>query len=379
MLPFNLRTWTRGQILLAMMSILTVLDVAELTTTESTKTSTAVIIDTAASSQSQSGNHPTSVPAQTPGSSNQPSAAAPAQTGPTVHSLTVSGPTSTTLIKTNESNNRNSTEMQVSQETFTTLTSNVTDIRNLVSQGSENTTVTKTEPTTQTVQSPNSTTVQQSTSLKMDVLLLQTTAAPGIITCLGLGSYTSNIQVVCFQYEEETTCETFGKKKKEELMYFLCEIMNTTQCNVTIYHSEVQPKCILWVPSSKDAKNRLTLNTTKSKLPTETKWGQVSDHQTRSQKTMIALVTCGVLLAAFILAGYFLSNRESWSPGRQRLGEDPYCTETDSQGNTLVSVSAHAQDKPTSGSRENGTGQTVSPAATNGHSTKKQTVSDTEL
>lgn len=95
----------------------------------------------------------------------------------------VSGATSTTLIETNEPHMRNATQTQAPQETFTTPTSKVTDSRNLVSQGSENTTFTKTEPTSQTVQSPNSATVPQSTSL-MEVIYSQTTTAPGSIVSM---------------------------------------------------------------------------------------------------------------------------------------------------------------------------------------------------
>ncbi|NWV61778.1 CD34 protein, partial [Malurus elegans] len=38
-----------------------------------------------------------------------------------------------------------------------------------------------------------------------------------------------------------------------------------------------------------------------------------------SQKTLIALVTSGLLLAFLGLAGYFLMKRRSWSPAGQRL------------------------------------------------------------
>ncbi|XP_044144277.1 hematopoietic progenitor cell antigen CD34 isoform X1 [Bufo gargarizans] len=379
MLPCSLRTWTRGQILLAM-SILAALDTT--LASESSTTTAEIAVNVTASAQSLPGNSPLSVTVHS-SSDNQTSTASPMLTGPTVHStaVIVSGPISTALAETNGPNNRNSTQTEVPERNFTSPTTNVIEGRDLVSQGSEKTTLIMTEPTTRAVQATDRTTVPQATSLRMEILFAQTTAAPGSITCRGLGGLTSTSQVACFQYEEETTCEKLNEKKKEELRSFLCEIINNTQCNVTIHSSEIKPKCILWVPNSKDAESRLQDENfpTNNQRPTQVEWGQISDHQTRSQKTMIALVTCGVLLAFFILAGYFLSNRESWSPGRQRLGEDPYCTESDSQGNTLVSVSAHAQDKPNSGTRENGTGQTVSPAASNGHSTKKQTVSDTEL
>ncbi|KAM3935411.1 hematopoietic progenitor cell antigen CD34 [Leptodactylus fuscus] len=380
MLPSNRRAWTRGQILFTILSILAVFDATTASSTAAPPITTAVPSGTTVSPQRTTNSVSVTVQSSTIKLSSAALPEKSESTVPTVHNSTVSGSTSGALRnETNEINNKNTTEVQVSQGSSTTLTSIVTTI-DLVYQTSENTPFTKTpELTTQVVQLPNGSMTPQPTSARIEVLSSHTTAAPGIITCLGLGSFTSTSQVACFQNEEDTTCETLDKEKREELRTFLCGIMNTSDCNVTIHSSEVQPKCILWVPTSADAETKLRNIAAKNPFPTEIKWEQISDHQTKSQKTMIALVTCGILLAAFILAGYFLNNRESWSPGRQRLGEDPYCTETDSQGNTLVSVSAHAQDKPNNGTRENGTGQTVSPTAKNGHSSKKQTVSDTEL
>lgn len=42
-------------------------------------------------------------------------------------------------------------------------------------------------------------------------------------------------------------------------------------------------------------------------------------HQDFSRKTLTALVTSGLLLAALGMAGYFLMRRRSWSPAGQRL------------------------------------------------------------
>ncbi|XP_073522965.1 hematopoietic progenitor cell antigen CD34 [Phyllobates terribilis] len=374
MLPCNLRTWTKGTILLVLISILTLPDVTA--TTTSPPITTAKTFAPTVSTQIHTETTTVTVPSRTIKQTSTPSTRL---SGPT--DAIATEPTSTTLVVTSEPHHQTSTPTQVPQGIFTTLTTEGTNSRNLTAENSENTTSRSTEPTTHREQSTRRTTIKYIAQTEVVTKASQATAAPGSITCLGLTNFSSTSQVACFQYEEETTCEQLDNEKKEGLRSFLCEIMSTTQCNVTVHSSEVQPRCILWIPTSKDAKDRLQNETYTAiyQLPTQMKWGQISDHQTRSQKTMIALVTCGVLLAAFILAGYFLSNRESWSPGRQRLGEDPYCTETDSQGNTLVSVSSHPQDKLNSGTQENGTGQSVSPAATNGHSTKKQNVSDTEL
>lgn len=45
----------------------------------------------------------------------------------------------------------------------------------------------------------------------------------------------------------------------------------------------------------------------------------VARHQSYSRKTLIALVSAGLLLAVLGLAGYFLMNRRSWSPAGERL------------------------------------------------------------
>ncbi|POI26487.1 hypothetical protein CIB84_009763 [Bambusicola thoracicus] len=47
--------------------------------------------------------------------------------------------------------------------------------------------------------------------------------------------------------------------------------------------------------------------------------GSVRSHQDFSRKTLTALVTSGLLLAALGTAGYFLMRRRSWSPAGQRL------------------------------------------------------------
>ncbi|NXJ11489.1 CD34 protein, partial [Odontophorus gujanensis] len=47
--------------------------------------------------------------------------------------------------------------------------------------------------------------------------------------------------------------------------------------------------------------------------------GSVRSHQDFSRKTLTALVTSGLLLAALGMAGYFLMRRRSWSPAGQRL------------------------------------------------------------
>uniref|UniRef100_A0A8B9Z201 CD34 n=1 Tax=Buteo japonicus TaxID=224669 RepID=A0A8B9Z201_9AVES len=112
------------------------------------------------------------------------------------------------------------------------------------------------------------------------------------------------------------------------------------------------------------------------------KRGRVRNHQDFSQKTLIALVTSGLMLAFLGLAGYFLMKRRSWSPAGERLAEDPYYTESGSQGNTMLMMSPQEQpelqEKPNlnGGTQENGTGQASSK---NGHSAKQHSPADTEM
>uniref|UniRef100_A0A8V5H487 Uncharacterized protein n=1 Tax=Melopsittacus undulatus TaxID=13146 RepID=A0A8V5H487_MELUD len=112
------------------------------------------------------------------------------------------------------------------------------------------------------------------------------------------------------------------------------------------------------------------------------KRGSVRNHQDFSQKTLIALVTSGLMLAFLGLAGYFLMKRRSWSPAGERLAEDPYYTENGSQGNTMLMIPAQEQpelqEKPNlnGGTQENGTGQASSK---NGHSGRQQSPADTEM
>uniref|UniRef100_A0A8C5MIC5 CD34 molecule n=1 Tax=Leptobrachium leishanense TaxID=445787 RepID=A0A8C5MIC5_9ANUR len=269
-------------------------------------------------------------------------------------------------ISTTPLHNSTTVLSQSSQSTHSQETLNVTTI--LATSLSENAT---------TTQVPIVTTQSPTSSL---LLTTREKQKQFHITCGALKDQTLSSEVVSFEYQEKVKCEELQGEQKQKLQSILC---NVNHCNVTLYTSEVNPQSILWIPDASQVQALKYILLSQDKTSSESglplKWGFVSDHQTRSQKTMIALITCGILIAILILAGYFLSNTRRWSPGRQRLGEDPYYIETDSQGNTLVSVSTNDQNKPNSGSQENGKGQAITPSATNGHSTKKQAVSDTEL
>ncbi|KAF1403548.1 Hematopoietic progenitor cell antigen CD34, partial [Spheniscus humboldti] len=90
-------------------------------------------------------------------------------------------------------------------------------------------------------------------------------------------------------------------------------------CQIKLAKSEVDHDCML-----------LILVGERGQLPTlfgvffqfgikSLKRGSVRNHQDFSQKTLIALVTSGLMLAFLGLAGYFLMKRRSWSPAGERL------------------------------------------------------------
>ncbi|OCT91604.1 hypothetical protein XELAEV_18014663mg [Xenopus laevis] len=279
-------------------------------------------------------------------------------------------------------------------ETFTPSAPNATTLGaslnpNMISDSSDSSTATATILFIQNSSNIPETTYSStldSTQPTVETESQKNSTEPVTVTCSNLRNHKTNAEVVCFEYQEKVKCDDLLKLDQgDTLRSVLCNVTNsyTSQCHLSLYTSETNQNCILWVlkgMASKDAKEALESHySALQKKDFVYKWEQISDHQTKTKKTLIALVTVGVLMAFIIVTGYYLSNRESWTPGRQRLGEDPYYTETDSQGNTLVSVSAHNQEKANNETRENGTGQASTPTTTNGHSAKKQTMSDTKV
>uniref|UniRef100_A0A7M4DUW1 CD34 molecule n=1 Tax=Crocodylus porosus TaxID=8502 RepID=A0A7M4DUW1_CROPO len=183
--------------------------------------------------------------------------------------------------------------------------------------------------------------------------------------------------------------DDFKTKVGRRLWQLLCNdplaLHPTSPCHVELAKSEVKPYCMLLIlgdtadntsvqQHAADLRGRLGI---KSYRKEETR-----NHQDFSRKTLIALVTSGLSVAILGLAAYFLMKRRSWSPMRERLGEDPYYMENSSQGNTLISAGAHEQPEPQEkpnlkgGAQENGTGQTASK---NGRSAKPHVLADTEM
>lgn len=105
----------------------------------------------------------------------------------------------------------------------------------------------------------------------------------------------------------------------------------------------------------------------------------------KSSNVLVAILVTGLLLAAALIAGYIWLNRRRGNGKGMRLAEDSYPVDEENQGNTLVSVAPlnppEPQEKPSiNGGEAPADGvKTQAPAATNGHSTAKTPVADTEL
>lgn len=213
----------------------------------------------------------------------------------------------------------------------------------------------------------------------------------GDIKCSGIRGVPFT-QGICLELSEASSCEEFKKEKGEELIQILCKKeeaeadAGASVCSLNLAQSEVRPECLLMVlANSTELSSKLQLmekhQSDLRKLGIQSFNKQdLGSHQSYSRKTLIALVTSGVLLAILGTTGYFLMNRRSWSPTGERLGEDPYYTENGGgQGySSGPGASPETQGKAnvTRGAQENGTGQATSR---NGHSARQHVVADTEL
>ncbi|NXL42257.1 CD34 protein, partial [Podilymbus podiceps] len=114
----------------------------------------------------------------------------------------------------------------------------------------------------------------------------------------------------------------FLEMKGSDLWSAICEESAhhiPSSCHIKLAKSEVDRDCML-----------LILDGERGQLPAlfgvffqfgikSLKREKVRNHQDFSQKTLIALVTSGLMLASLGLAGYFLMKRRSWSPAGERL------------------------------------------------------------
>ncbi|NXS83892.1 CD34 protein, partial [Erpornis zantholeuca] len=116
--------------------------------------------------------------------------------------------------------------------------------------------------------------------------------------------------------------EHFVQRKGSDLWRAVCE-NRTHTCKIELIPSTLDRDCLLLLLRGEEDADKL-LNTLQNShwekfgIKSLKKEGARS-RRDPSQKTLIALVTSGLLLALLGLAGYFLMKRRSWSPAGQRL------------------------------------------------------------
>ncbi|NWU62826.1 CD34 protein, partial [Pterocles burchelli] len=123
----------------------------------------------------------------------------------------------------------------------------------------------------------------------------------------------------------------FLEMKGSELWSAVCEEgahRVPSPCQIKLAKSEVDHDCLLLILVGERDAHVSCLSHSQLSLVyffffqfgiKSLKRGSVRNHQDFSQKTLIALVTSGLLLAFLGLAGYFLMKRRSWSPAGERL------------------------------------------------------------
>ncbi|KAM6044502.1 hematopoietic progenitor cell antigen CD34 isoform 3-T3 [Chlamydotis macqueenii] len=147
--------------------------------------------------------------------------------------------------------------------------------------------------------------------------------SPKPITCHNIKEL-SDTGAVCLQLNESNTCNHFLEMKGSVLWSAICEEgahRIPPPCQIKLAKSEVDPDCMLLVlVGEKDPATGVLQESHWEQLGIKSlKRESVRNHQDFSQKTLIALVTSGLLLAFLGLAGYFLMKRRSWSPAGERL------------------------------------------------------------
>ncbi|KAM6333157.1 hematopoietic progenitor cell antigen CD34 [Alca torda] len=210
--------------------------------------------------------------------------------------------------------------------------------------------------------------------------------SPKPITCHNVKEV-SDTGAICLQLNESNTCKHFLEMKGSDLWSAICEGSARrlpSPCQIKLAKSEVDRDCMLLIlVGERDPAMDVLQESHWEKFGIKSlKRGSVRNHQDFSQKTLIALVTSGLLLAFLGLAGYFLMKRRSWSPAGERLAEDPYYAENGSQANTMLMMPHQEQPEPqekpnlNGGTQENGTGQASSK---NGHSSRQHSPADTQM
>ncbi|XP_062450750.1 hematopoietic progenitor cell antigen CD34 isoform X2 [Rhea pennata] len=129
---------------------------------------------------------------------------------------------------------------------------------------------------------------------------------------------------ICLHLKEASSCKHFLEQKGSDLWTAICEESVhhvPSPCQIKLAKSEVDRNCMLLilVGEREPATDMLQESHWEKFGIKSLKRGSVRSHQDYSRKTLIALVTAGLLLALLGLAGYFLMRRRSWSPAGERL------------------------------------------------------------
>ncbi|XP_015506196.1 hematopoietic progenitor cell antigen CD34 isoform X2 [Parus major] len=131
---------------------------------------------------------------------------------------------------------------------------------------------------------------------------------------------------ICLRLNESRSCENFLERKGWDLWQAVCENRTHTvdsPCEIKLTPSSLDRDCLLLIlKGEKDPDNLLDAlqKSPWAKFGIESlKKESRRSQRDSSQKTLIALVTSGLLLAFLGLAGYFLMKRRSWSPAGERL------------------------------------------------------------
>ncbi|XP_064354077.1 hematopoietic progenitor cell antigen CD34 isoform X3 [Dromaius novaehollandiae] len=129
---------------------------------------------------------------------------------------------------------------------------------------------------------------------------------------------------ICLHLPEAPSCKHFLEMKGSALWSAICEENAhrvPSPCQIKLAKSEVDRHCMLLILVGEgDPATDMLRESHWEKFGIKSlRRGSVRSHQDFSRKTLIALVTSGLLLAFLGLAGYFLAKRRSWSPVGERL------------------------------------------------------------
>ncbi|XP_067360028.1 hematopoietic progenitor cell antigen CD34 [Channa argus] len=168
------------------------------------------------------------------------------------------------------------------------------------------------------------------------------------------------------------------KLKIESVLQQLC----AEDCKLELYQEENSKEALVFGKTVEADVNGMTSKFNNDNIKHKTDIEKAVPHSVNppSKWVLVTLLLSGLLLAALLVAGYYLKTRRKNSKG-VKLAES-FQVDEENQANTLVSVAPLPQepiDKPTANGEsppENGT----NPApATNGHSQTQTQVADTQM